>query len=72
MAVHPVLVAGEWRAAAGGGTFRAEEPGAPVAGAAEEYPVSQWTDLDAALSAAVTAAGELQAASSNGDLEPEK
>ena len=50
MPTHPVLIAGEWRAARATGTFRADNPaaGEPLP---DEYPVSAWEDVDAALSA---------------------
>lgn len=58
MSVHPVLINGEWRAAKATKTFRAENPktGEPMA---DEYPVSSWEDVDAALAAAEEAFAEL-------------
>lgn len=55
-----VLVAGSWRAADAVGSFQAAEPatGAPIA---ESYPISSWTDCDAALTAAAQAFVELRA-----------
>jgi len=59
MSTQPVLIAGEWRAAAGRKTFHAENPttGEPLP---EEFPVSDWTDCDRALDAAAAAATELR------------
>ncbi|MEX2187077.1 MAG: aldehyde dehydrogenase (NADP(+)) [Pirellulales bacterium] len=54
MALQPVLIDGQWRAAAATGTFRADNP-ATREQLADEYPVSAWADCDAALSAAVGA-----------------
>jgi alpha-ketoglutaric semialdehyde dehydrogenase len=56
--VEPVLVAGRWRAAQASGTYRAVDPAAAVPREAV-WPVSSWADCDAALDAAVDAAGEL-------------
>src|SRR5579862_4806211 len=59
MSVHPILVAGAWRASQSAETFHAENPatGQPLPDA---YPVSTWTDIDLALSAAVDAAEQLR------------
>ncbi|HEX8323896.1 MAG TPA: aldehyde dehydrogenase family protein [Tepidisphaeraceae bacterium] len=54
-AVHPVLIAGQWRASQAAGTFRAINPRTREA-LPDEYPVSAWPDLDAALAAAAQAA----------------
>ena len=53
-AEHPVLIAGQWRPAEATGTFQAVNPRTrqPLAGA---YPVSSWSDCDAALDAAAEA-----------------
>lgn len=51
MPTHPVLIAGQWRAAKASGTFRAENPSLGEA-LPDEYPVSVWEDVDAALAAA--------------------
>lgn len=51
MAVHPVLVAGKWRAAHGTGAFQAVNP-ATGATLPDSYPKSDWADCDAALDAA--------------------
>ena len=58
MAAQPVLIAGEWRKSDSAGEFQAENPasGTPLA---DVYPVSSWSDLDAALDSAVVAAKEL-------------
>ncbi|MBC7784828.1 MAG: aldehyde dehydrogenase family protein, partial [Burkholderiales bacterium] len=60
---HPVLIAGQWRAASSADsstkTFFAENP-ATGERLDAEYPVSAWTDCDAALSAAVDAAAVLR------------
>ncbi len=55
MPIHPVLINGQWRAAASAGSFHAENP-ATGETLADEYPISQWADVDAALTAAVAAA----------------
>jgi 2,5-dioxopentanoate dehydrogenase len=59
MALHKVLIAGEWRASNASGTFHPHNPatGQPLP---EEYPVSAWADCDAALAAASRAAEDLQ------------
>ena len=56
---HPVLIAGEWRAAQSSRTFQADNPTTrkPIA---DEYPVSEWADCDAALDAAAAAAKEMR------------
>ena len=51
MPTHPVLIAGQWRAARATGIFRAENPATGEA-LPDEYPVSAWDDVDAALTAA--------------------
>jgi NADP-dependent aldehyde dehydrogenase len=59
MASEPVLIGGQWRSAQQAGTIRAINPatGEPLP---HEYPVSSWTDCDAALSAAARATLELE------------
>jgi len=59
MSIHPVLVAGEWRPAQSRRSFGSENPatGEKLPG---EYPVSDWADCDAALSAATAAAARLR------------
>jgi alpha-ketoglutaric semialdehyde dehydrogenase len=60
MANHPVLIAGEWRAARSRRSFSSENPalGDKLPG---EYPISDWADVDAALAAATAAAAALRA-----------
>ena len=55
---QPVLIDGRWRAPVASDTFRAIDP---TTGASQEafWPVSAWSDVDAALVAAVAAAAEL-------------
>ncbi len=62
---HPVLIAGAWRPAAASGTFR---PDCPSTGESlpDEYPISTWQDLDAALTAASEAAVALR------NIDPER
>ena len=57
-AVEPILVAGAWRPAVARRTSRAVDPatGAPFEA---EWPVSDWADVDRALTAATVAAREL-------------
>ena len=62
MSLKPVLIAGRWRAAVSGGTFRAENP-ATGETLPDEFPVSTWADCDAALNASAEAAGILRASS---------
>ena len=61
MAIHPVLIAGEWRKAQSHRSFSSEDPalGEKLPG---EYPISDWADCDAALAAATAAAAVLRAA----------
>jgi 2,5-dioxopentanoate dehydrogenase len=60
-----VLIDGKWRPADAEGTFHAENPAKgealPLA-----FPISRWSDLDAALNAATQAAAELRT------VDPEK
>jgi NADP-dependent aldehyde dehydrogenase len=58
MRLESVLIAGQWRAANAGGTFRAENPATGEMLPAE-FPVSAWADCDAALDAAAEAAAVL-------------
>jgi 2,5-dioxopentanoate dehydrogenase len=59
MEVAQVLIGGKWRAADAEGTFHAENPAKgetlPLA-----FPISRWSDCDAALTAATKAAAELR------------
>jgi NADP-dependent aldehyde dehydrogenase len=57
-ASEPILVAGEWRPAAAIRTYRATDPSTGSQRDAE-WPVSGWSDVDAALDAATSAAREL-------------
>ncbi len=59
MSLQNVLIAGQWRPAQSTGTFRAENP-ATREPLPDEYPVSGWTDCNAALSAAAAAFDELR------------
>jgi alpha-ketoglutaric semialdehyde dehydrogenase len=61
MSLHPVLIAGQWRAARATGSFRSENPatGETLPG---EFPISAWADCDAALTAAAETAPLLRAA----------
>jgi 2,5-dioxopentanoate dehydrogenase len=52
---EPVLIAGQWRAATATGSFRAVDPTTGV-DRPQQWPVSGWSDVDAALDAAVGAA----------------
>jgi NADP-dependent aldehyde dehydrogenase len=60
MPTHPVLIAGEWRAAKASGTFHAENP-ATGEKLPDEFPVSTWADCEDALNAAAAAAQVLRA-----------
>jgi NADP-dependent aldehyde dehydrogenase len=51
MAIHPILVADDWREARSTGSFQAENP-VTMETIADEYPVSSWDDCDTALEAA--------------------
>jgi alpha-ketoglutaric semialdehyde dehydrogenase len=55
----PILIDGKWRASDAEGTFHAENPakGEPLPLA---FPISRWSDCDAALNAAAKAAVELR------------
>ena len=59
MTVHSVLIAGNWRPSDFTETFQAEDPTAakPIA---DQYPVSNWSDVDAALDAAADAFDHLR------------
>ena len=58
--VRNILVDGEWRASKSLETFKAIDPRTrkPLP---EVYPISGWSDIDSALTAAATAAAELRA-----------
>jgi NADP-dependent aldehyde dehydrogenase len=53
--LQPVLIAGQWRPARSSGVFKAENPALGEA-LPDEYPISDWSDCDAALGAADEAA----------------
>lgn len=59
MSTYPVLIAGQWRASAGTDTFSAENP-ATQQKIDDAFPISPWSDCDAALTAAATAADALR------------
>lgn len=59
MSVRPVLIGGEWRNSAGTKTFRAANP-VTTEPLPDEYPVSPWADVEAAIDAAFEAAGQLR------------
>jgi alpha-ketoglutaric semialdehyde dehydrogenase len=59
MIKHSVLIAGDWRAAQATDTFCAENP-ATREPLPEAYPVSSWSDCEAALDAAAEAAEALR------------
>lgn len=59
MATRQVLIAGEWRDADSSGTFVSENP-ATGQKLPDAYPISKWSDCDAALAAASQAAAELR------------
>ena len=54
MATQPILIAGQWRQSDAADTFQASNP-ATREPLADAFPVSNWADLDAALSAAAEA-----------------
>jgi len=60
MPTHPILIAGQWRAAKSSGTFHAENP-ATGEKLPDEFPISTWADCDDALNAAAEAANILRA-----------
>src|SRR5690554_6541772 len=51
---RPVLIAGGWRNADASSTFQAENPDTREK-LPDEYPLSRWSDCDAALEAAASA-----------------
>ena len=59
MDVAQILIDGKWRAADAEGTFHAENP-AKAEPLPIEFPISRWSDCDAALNAATQAAAELR------------
>ena len=56
---EPLLIAGEWRQAKATGTFNAENP-AEGTRLSATFPISDWSDVDAALDAASAAFDEMQ------------
>ncbi len=60
MTVQPILIAGQWRPSNSSGTFHSENP-ATQERLPNDYPISTWSDCDAALTAAAQAADELRA-----------
>jgi len=59
MTTHKVLIAGQWRDSDATGTFQAEDPRA-AAKINEDYPVSSWSECEAALDAATKAFAQLR------------
>jgi NADP-dependent aldehyde dehydrogenase len=59
MATHKILIAGKWRESDSTGTFHAENPKTREA-LPGDYPISSWSDIDAALNAAQAAFDELR------------
>lgn len=57
--VHPVLINGEWIASCGTSTFQAANPSTQEL-LPGEFPVSPWSEIDAALAAAAATARELR------------
>ena len=62
MPLHPILVAGRWRAANSTGSFRIDNP-ATGETLPDEFPISTWSDCDEALTAALSAAKALRTVS---------
>jgi NADP-dependent aldehyde dehydrogenase len=60
MIIQKILIDGQWREANSAGTFQAENP-ATATLLPEQYPISSWEDVDAALRAAAVAFQQLQA-----------
>ena len=60
MSTQPVLLAGRWQSAKATGTFQADNP-ATGESLPDVYPISAWSDCDAALSAAMEAQAALRA-----------
>lgn len=63
--MQPVLLNGQWQASQASGSFQAENP-ATMTALPEQYPISTWADIDAALDAATKAAVALK------QIAPEK
>jgi alpha-ketoglutaric semialdehyde dehydrogenase len=64
MDIAPVLIDGTWRTAAATFTFQANNPATGEA-LPTHFPISEWEDCDAALTAATQAAAELRALSAD-------
>lgn len=62
MSLQPILINGQWRPAHSTGSFQAENP-ATGETLADEYPISDWSDCDEALTAAADAAAILRTTS---------
>ena len=54
MTAQPVLINGKWRASSGADSFQATNP-ATKEQLSEVYPVSPWSEIEEALTAAATA-----------------
>lgn len=59
MATHPVLIDGQWRPSAGQQTFQAVNP-RTMEPLPESYPISPWSEVEAALKAAARASEEVR------------
>jgi 2,5-dioxopentanoate dehydrogenase len=59
MSVHQVLIGGAWRDAASSGSFQVENP-ATGETLPDAFPISTWSDCDAAIAAAADAAEALR------------
>jgi 2,5-dioxopentanoate dehydrogenase len=59
MDLQPILLDGQWRDANSSGSFQAENPASATL-IPEQYPISSWEDVDAALQAATDAFEQLQ------------
>ena len=57
---HPILIDGNWRQASASGTFSAVDPNTSQT-LADTYPISQWSDCEAALDSAARASVQLRA-----------
>lgn len=64
MPIHKVLIGGTWRDSDATGTFQADDPQAAAA-IAEDYPVSSWSECEAALDAAVVAGERMRSLSAD-------
>lgn len=57
--MEPILIAGQWRKAVAASVFKADNP-ATCQPLPAEFPISKWSDVDAALTAATTAFAALR------------